>query len=130
MSIGKGWARPKPFVGWPETVKVEVPVELVHVRVISNYGGHEPGSIIEVDARELRRVPHALIALTEEERRRDEEAQRQAQQTATRTQDPFRKMREAFARGAEEARRVMAEQHARAEAERVARAKEIAKEGK
>jgi hypothetical protein len=131
MYIIRGWKRPiVPPARVVEAPKVEAPPELVQARVLANYGGHSPGDVIEVDIREVARVPHALITLDEEQRRREEQAQRQALQQAQQAarRDPFDKMRSAFERGAAEARRVLAEQHARAEAERAARAKEIGKE--
>jgi hypothetical protein len=131
MNIRKGWTRPIiPPARVVEAPKVEAPPELVRARVLANYGGHSPGEVIEIDLREVRRVPHALITLDDEQRRREEEAQRLAQQQAQQAarRNPFDKMRESFERGAAEARRVLAEQHARAEAERAARVKEITEE--
>jgi hypothetical protein len=131
MNIRKGWTRPIiPPARVVEVPKVEAPPEIVKARVLSNYGGHSPGEVVEVDVREVRRVPHALITLDDEQRRREEQAQRLARQAAVQAskRDAFDRMRQSFARGAEEARKALAEMHARTEAERVQRTKEIEKE--
>jgi len=59
------------------------PLVKARVRPGNKYGGEPAGSVVEVAAAEIKRVPHALISLDDEEKQRAEAAKPKEPNTGT-----------------------------------------------
>src|SRR5207302_821905 len=91
---------------------------LVEARVLAPYGEHDPGSVVKVTERELRRVPWALKSVEQEEAERAQAKSQQAADQAKREEQ--RRVFDTFRRNLEQsseiARTIFLEQRAQADA--------------
>jgi hypothetical protein len=88
----------------------QAPAKPVKVRVRARYGPYAIGSIIEVNPKELRIAPHALISLEEEQRLEEERLKVEP----TDAQRGFRQLNKAMIAASEaqgEAKRVQMQRH-------------------
>jgi hypothetical protein len=88
--------------------KAHAAQELIKARVrpSNRYGGVEAGGIVNVPPSELKRVPHALIALEDEQREMEEASKPKAPSSGTVLFRGLKASRLAAAKAAEESRAI------------------------